>query len=123
MIPSRARAHLLKSVVLSRIKYIRPNSVLAFRCGLLAKWLRVRVRVRAWARECTSCVFFFSSGIISLVNIFVFGGSVSARRITYEYSIDDVTATRIEVNLVSPILNTASLYVSSKNTYPQSKFG
>ena len=51
--------------------------------------VRVRVRVRAWARECTSCVFFFfSSGLV-----FVFGGSVSARRITYENSIDDVTAT------------------------------
>ena len=35
------------------------NSVLAFYCGLFAKWLRVRVRVRAWARECTSCAFFF----------------------------------------------------------------
>ena len=31
-----------------------------------------------------------------LVNIFV-GRSVSARRITYEYSIDDVTATWIEL--------------------------
>ena len=48
-------------------------------------------------------VFFFPlvSGI-SVVNIFVFGGSVSARRITCEYSIDDVTATWIEVNLASP---------------------
>ena len=76
------------------IKYIRPNSVLVVRCGLLAKWLRVRVRVRvrvrAWARECTSCIF-IPSGLISVVNTFVFGGSVSARRITYEYSIDDVT--------------------------------
>ena len=42
------------------------------------KGFRVRVGVRTWARECTSCVF-FSSGIISVVNIFVFGGSVSAR--------------------------------------------
>ena len=52
--------------MLPRIKYIRPNSVLAFRGGLLAKWLRVRarVRVRAWAKECTSCVFFFLWGII-----------------------------------------------------------
>ena len=48
--------------------------------------------------------FFFPSSIISVVNIFVFGGSVSARWITYEYSIDDVTATWIEVNLVSPYL-------------------
>ena len=79
---------------------IRPNSVLAVHCGLLAKWFRVRVR--AWARECTSCAFSFSSGIISVVNVFVFGGSVSARQITYEHSIDDVTATWIEVNLVSP---------------------
>ena len=89
--------------MLLKIKYIRSNSVLAVHCGLLAKWLRVRVsRVRA--RECTSCcvLFVFSSGIISVVNIFVFGGSVSARQITYEHSIDDVTATWIEVNLVSP---------------------
>ena len=97
--------------MLPRIKYIRPNSVLAVRCGLLAKWLRVRVRgrvtvrVRAWARECTSCVF-ISTGLISVVNVLIFGGSVSVRRITYEYSIDDVTVTWIEVNLVSPILHT-----------------
>ena len=57
--------------------------MLAVRCGLLAKWLRVkvRVRVRAWARECTSCAFFFP----------------------YSISIDDVTATWIEVNLVFPV--------------------
>ena len=63
--------------MLLKIKYIRSNSVLAVHCGLLAKWLRVRVR----ARECTSCcvLFVFFSGIISVVNIFVFGGSVSAR--------------------------------------------
>ena len=30
-------------------------------------YIRVRVRVRAWARECTSCVFFFS-GLISVVS-------------------------------------------------------
>ena len=77
--------------------------MLALRCGLLAKWLKVMVRVRAWARECTSCVF-FPSGLIS-VSIFVFGGSVGARG--YEYSIDDVTATWIEVYLVS--LNLACL--------------
>ena len=89
--------------MLPKIKYIIPNSVLAGHCGLLAKWLRVRVRVRAWARESTSCVFFFfSSGVISVVDIFVFAGSVSARWTTYECSIDDVTATWIEVNLVSP---------------------
>ena len=41
--------------------------MLAVRCGLLAKWLRVRVRVRvrAWARECTTPVDvrFVSSGL------------------------------------------------------------
>ena len=36
---------------------------------------------------------FFFSGIISVVNIFVFDGSVSARQITYGYSIDDVSTT------------------------------
>ena len=41
-----------------------------------------------------------------MVNIFVFGGSVSARRITHEYSIHDVTTTWTEVNLVSPVHNT-----------------
>ena len=46
--------------------------------------------------------FFFSSSVITEVNTFVFIGSVSAQRITYEYSIDDVTATWIVVNLVSP---------------------
>ena len=52
--------------------------------------VRVRIRVRAWARECTSCVFFlFFFFLISGVNIFVFGGSVSVPWITYEYSIDD----------------------------------
>ena len=60
------------------------------------------------ARECTSCAFFvfISSGLTSVVKILIFSGSVSARQITYEYSIDDVTATWIEVNLVSPILHT-----------------
>ena len=37
---------------------------------------------------------FFFPGIISMVNIFVFGGSVSARQITYGYSIDDVSTTK-----------------------------
>ena len=84
-------------------------------CGLLAKWLRVRVR--AGARDCTRCISFFSScSVISVVNTFVFVGTVSARRgahdgihfvhrasylrttecarrVTYEYSIGDVTAT------------------------------
>ena len=36
---------------------------------------------------------FFSSGLISVMSTFVFGGAVSARRIIYGYSIDDVTAT------------------------------
>ena len=49
--------------------YIRPKSALVVRCGLLAKWLRVWVRVRvvvrAGARECTSCTF-FSSGLINI---------------------------------------------------------
>ena len=39
------------------------------------------------------------------MNTLVFGGSVSARRITYEYSIDDVTATWIVVNSASPYAN------------------
>ena len=46
-------------------------------CGLLAKWLkvRVRVRVRAGARDCTRCVsFFFFCSVISVVNTFVFVG-------------------------------------------------
>ena len=64
------------------VGYIRPNSVLVICCGLLAKWLRVRVRVRAGARECTSCPFFFPSGLTSVVD---FVGSivfVSMRRVT-----------------------------------------
>ena len=43
------------------IGYIRPNSVLVICCGLLAKWLRVRVRVRAGARECTNYTFILLS--------------------------------------------------------------
>ena len=58
---------------------IRLKSVLVVCCGLLAKWLRVRVRsrvrIRAGARECTSCPF-FSSGLIRVANTFVFVGSV-----------------------------------------------
>ena len=80
-------------------------------CGLLAKWLRVRARVRARARagardctRCTSFFLFFSSSVKGVVNTFVFVGSASARRITYECSIDDVAATRIVVNLVSPLV-------------------
>ena len=49
-------------------------------------WLRVRIRVRirAAAREYTSFLFSFFSCLISVVNT-VFGGSVSARLIIYEY--------------------------------------
>ena len=50
-------------------------------CGLLAKWLWVRVRVRAGAWEYTRCsFFFFFSGLISVVNTFVFVGSVVSVR-------------------------------------------
>ena len=38
-----------------------------------------------------------------MVNTNVFVGSVSARWITYDYSIDDVTPTYIVVNLASPL--------------------
>ena len=78
-------------------------SALVVCCGLLAKWLRVRVR--AGARECTRCTFFFL-WFISVVNTSVFVGSVyslrkCARRVTYGYSIDDVTAWSW-VNLATP---------------------
>ena len=75
-------------------------SALVVCCGLLAKWLRarvrVRVRVRAGARECNKCTF-FSLWFISVVNTSVFVGSVYSlhkctRRVTYGYSIDDVTS-------------------------------
>ena len=36
--------------------------------GLLAKWLRVRVRVRAGAREYISCTFFPLWPFVSVVN-------------------------------------------------------
>ena len=87
-------------------------------CGLLAKWLRIRVRVKVWVRirargrDCTRCIsfLFFSCSVISVVNTFVFVGTVSARRarrsgrrVTYAYSIDDVTATRTAVNKANPI--------------------
>jgi len=39
--------------------YIRLKSALVVCCGLLAKWLRVWVRVRAGDRECTNYTFFF----------------------------------------------------------------
>ena len=74
------------------IGYIRPNSVLVVCCGLLAKWFRVRVRVRvrfrvrAGAREWTSCPFFFSSGLISVVNTFVFVGSVVSVCTGYKFT-------------------------------------
>ena len=73
--------------MLQLAKHIRPNSVLVVCCDLLAKWFRIRVR--AGARDCTRCMYFFSfsSSIISVVNTFVFVGLVSAQRITYEYSI------------------------------------
>ena len=66
---------------------------------------RVRVTVRVGPGNALA-VFFLSSGLISVVNTFVFGGSVSARRITYGYSIDDVTTTWIVVNLASPMFQT-----------------
>ena len=70
--------------------------------GLLAKWLRVRVRIRAGARKCTSCTF-PPIWFISVVNTSVFTGSIYSlsKWFTYEYSIDDVT-TWSWVNLVTP---------------------
>ena len=87
------------------IIYVRPNNVLVVACGLLAKWLSIRisVRIRAAARECTSFFFTFFSCLISVVNTFIFGGSVNARLITYEYLINDVIAIWIVVNLASPL--------------------
>ena len=90
----------------------RPNSVPVICSGLLAKWLRVRVRVRAGARDCTRCTFFLSS-VKGVVNTFVFVGSVSVQWITYKYSTDDVTATWILVNLVSPLINTNSRFINT----------
>ena len=60
------------------VGYIRPNSVLVVCCGLLAKWLRVRVRIRAGARDCTRCISFLSCSVKSVVNTFVFVGTVSS---------------------------------------------
>ena len=86
-------------------------------CGLLAKWLRVSdrvrvtVRVRAGARECTSCTFFFFlfflwPHFISVVNPVLVGSIYSlgkcARWVTDGYSIDDVT-TWSWVNLATPL--------------------
>ena len=82
-----------------RIKYIRPNSVLTVRCGLLAKWLRVRVRVGLGPGNALVVLFFSLWYYKCGKHLRLFGGSVSARRTTYEYSIDDVTATWIEVKL------------------------
>ena len=50
----RSTACMLQKAVL------RPDSAVVVCCGLLAEWLKVRVRVRvsAGARECTSCTFF-----------------------------------------------------------------
>ena len=56
-------------------------------CGLIAKWLKERVR--AGAGE----YFFLSSGLISVVDNFIFVGSVVSSKcvtVTYEYSIDNV---------------------------------
>ena len=57
-------------------------------CGLLAKWLRISamVRVRAGARECIICTFFSLWLFVSVVI-----DDIVQRRITYEYSIGDVT--------------------------------
>ena len=69
------------------VGYITPNNVLVVSCGLLAKWLKVRVRIRARVRECT---IVFSSGLISVVNTFLFIGlvvPVSMRRVTQWYHV------------------------------------
>ena len=52
-------------------------------CGLLAKWLRVRVRVRirAGASDCKSCIsIFFFPCSVRVVNTFVFVSTVSTWR-------------------------------------------
>ena len=81
---------------------LRPDSALVVCCGLLAKRLRVRVRIRAGARECTSCTF-FPLWFISVVNTSVFTGSIYSlsKLFTYGHSIDDLTAWSW-VNLVTP---------------------
>ena len=94
--------------------------MLVVRCGLLAKWLRVSLGLGLGLGPGNALavlfVCFFPSGIISVVNIFVFGGSVSAQRITYEYSINDVTATWIEVESlpisIEPEYSLASLGIT-----------
>ena len=67
----------------SRAASVRPYGVLVVRSSLLAKWLREwvirdRVRVRAGARECNTSIFFSLVLIKSVVNIFVFVGSVTS---------------------------------------------
>ena len=50
-------------------------------------------------------LFFFPSGLMSIVSTFVFVGLVVSCKcvmVTYEYSIDDVTPTWSMVNLPSP---------------------
>ena len=62
-------------------------SALVVCCGLLAKWLRVRVWVRVWvrvrvragARECSRCTFFFLWFIsVALSSLAQYTVSVSA---------------------------------------------
>ena len=76
-------------------------SVLVVCCGLLAKWLRVKVsvrvgvRVRAGAWGCTSCTFFslvYKCGEHLCLHWLSILSRKCALRVTYGYSIDDVTA-------------------------------
>ena len=94
-------AHLLNIYSPLCCRRLNANNVLVVCYGLLAKWLMVRVRARA--RECTSCTF-FPSGHISVVNTFIgFVVFISARQVTYEHSIHDITVICIMVNLAFPV--------------------
>ena len=74
-----------------------------FCCGLLAKWLTIRVMIGVLGLELGlgsgNAMHFLSSGLISVENTFIFSGSVGMRWITYEYSICIATECQVRFSI------------------------
>ena len=87
--------------ILSAVYCLRPNSVWVICCGLLAKSLRV-------------IGLELGPGVALGVMWCLQWYGKCVQRITYEYSIDDITATWTAVKKANPILDTGNYWVDTR---------